>query len=193
MELPVGGSAYVATYTVGGDGRLEVRAAYTPGKGDLPLIPKFGMTLGLPARYSTVRWYGRGPHETYWDRKTGGEIAVHELPLEGFIHPYVRPQDNANRTDTRWATFTDAAGAGIRVTAVGEPLSFSAWPYTVDDLQAATHDYQLPRRDTITVNIDHKVHGVGGDNSWGERTHPEYTLPGNRPYAYAFTLEPAMP
>jgi len=190
MELPVGGSAYVATYTVRGDGRVEVRAAYTPGKGDLPLIPKFGMAMAVPKRLDTIRWYGRGPHETYWDRKTGGEIGLHERTIEDFIHPYIRPQDNANRTDTRWFTLTGSDGAGLKVTAVGEPLSFSAWPYTMADLESATHDYQVPRRDEVTVHIDHKVHGVGGDNSWGARTHPEYTLPGGKPYAYAFTLEP---
>ena len=193
MRLPVGPSDYRVTYTVTADGRIEVRAEYTPGKANLPLLPKFGMTAGLAKRFGAIRWYGRGPHETYWDRKASGEIAIHERPLEAFIHPYVRPQDNANRTDTRWVTFADARGAGLKVTAVGEPISFSAWPYTMDDLEAATHDYELPRRDTITVHLDHKVHGVGGDNSWGARTHREYTLPGGKPYAYAFTLEPVTP
>ena len=193
MKLPVGPSDYRVKYLITGDGRVEVRADYTPGKTDLPLIPKFGMALAMPKQFDTIQWYGRGPQETYWDRKTGGEIAIYQLPLEEFIHPYVRPQDNANRTDTRWFTLTDGRGAGLKVSAVGEPLSFSAWPYTMADLESAAHDYELPRRDAITVNIDHKVHGVGGDNSWGARTHPEYTLPGGKPYAYAFVLEPVTP
>jgi beta-galactosidase len=147
------------------------------------------MQLAVPVRFDRIRWYGRGPHETYWDRKTGGEIAIWELPLEEFIHPYIRPQDNANRTDVRWVCFTDQDGRGIRATGL-QPLSVSAWPYTMEDLEQATHDHQLPRRDSITVNIDWKLHGVGGDNSWGARTHPQYTLPGNEPYSYGFRLEP---
>jgi len=193
MKLPVGPSDYRVRYTVSGNGRVEVQANYTPGKADLPLIPKFGMAMAVPKQFDTIEWYGRGPQETYWDRKTGGEIAIYRLPLEAFIHPYVRPQDNANRTDTRWFTLTDSQGRGLKVSAVGHPLSFSAWPYTMADLESATHDYQLPRRHAITVNIDHKLHGVGGDNSWGARTHPQYTLPGGNPYAYGFVLEPIAP
>ena len=193
MRLPVGPSDYTVTYTMTSDGRVEVRAEYAPGQDNLPLMPKFGMTLALAKRFDTIRWYGRGPHETYWDRKTGGEIAIHQRALDAFIFPYIRPQDNANRADVRWVTLTDARGTGIKVTAVGDPLNVSAWPYTMTDLESATHDYQLPQRDTITVNLDHQLHGVGGDNSWGARTHPQYTLPGGKPYAYAFTLEPVRP
>ena len=124
------------------------------------------MTTSVPATFEQVTWYGRGPQETYWDRKTGGEIAIHESTVEEMIHPYVRPQDNANRTDVRWFTMTDAAGRGLRVTCRATPLCFAAWPYTMQDLEQATHDYHLPRRDTLVLNIDHLLHGVGGDDSW---------------------------
>ena len=112
------------------------------------------------------------------------------LPLEEFIFDYIRPQDNANRTDVRWVSFTDKSGFGLKVTGL-QPLSVSAWPYTLEDLEKANHDYDLPRRDQMAIHIDWKLHGVGGDNSWGARTHPEYTLPGGKPYAYGFVLEPA--
>ena len=147
------------------------------------------MTCAVPGDLNKVRWYGRGPHETYWDRKTGGEIAIHELSVEEMVHPYVRAQDNANRSDVRWFTLTTTEGIGLKVTGQ-TPLNFATWPYTMQDLEQATHDYELPRRDTITVNIDHQLHGVGGDNSWGARTHPQYTLPGDQPYEYGFTLSP---
>jgi beta-galactosidase len=188
MRLPVGDSEYVVTYSIRGNGSVEVRAEYKPGAGELPLIPRFGMQAALPARHDRIEWYGRGPHETYWDRQTGGEIGIWKLGIEEFIHPYIRAQDNANRTDVRWVCFTDEKGVGIRATGL-QPLSVSAWPYTMEDLEKATHDYQLPRREFITVNIDWKLEGVGGDNSWGARTHPQYTLPGNKPYSYGFVLE----
>ncbi len=187
--LPVGKSRYTVVYSISPDGRVAVDCSYRPAGTNLPLIPKFGMTCSVPGVLNKVRWYGRGPHETYWDRKTGGEIATHELSVEEMIHPYVRAQDNANRSDVRWFTLTTAEGIGLKVTG-RTPLNFATWPYTMQDLEQATHDYELPRRDTITVNIDHQLHGVGGDNSWGARTHPQYTLPGDQPYEYAFTLSP---
>jgi beta-galactosidase len=187
--LPVGQSQYDLHYTVRSDGSISVKASYKPGKKPLPLLPKFGMSTTLPSEFSQVQWYGRGPQETYWDRKTGGEIAIYEASVEELVHPYLRAQDTGNRADVRWVRFANRNGAGLVVTGV-KPLNFAAWPFTARDLERASHDYQLPRRDTVTVNIDWQLHGVGGDNSWGARTHPEYTLPGDRPYSYGFTLSP---
>jgi beta-galactosidase len=187
--LPVGQSKYSVTYTVSSDGAIDVQCRYQPEGRNLPLLPKLGMTCVVPGKLKNVRWYGRGPQETYWDRKTGGEIAIYEKTVEQMIHPYLRAQDNANRSDVRWFTLTDDAGRGLKVTG-SAPLNFATWPYTLKDLEAATHDYALPRRESITVNIDYQLHGVGGDNSWGARTHPEYTLPGDQRYEYSFSLAP---
>jgi beta-galactosidase len=158
----------------------------------LPLLPRFGLQLGMPREYSQVRWYGRGPQETYWDRQTGAEIAIHQSTVDEWVFPYVRPQDTGNRTEVRWLTLTDAQGFGLRIRGV-QPLSASAWPYTIADVEAATHAYELPRREFNTVFLDWRLHGVGGDNSWGARTHPEYTLPGDQPYELRFTLSPQRP
>ena len=192
MVLPVGESRYDVHYTIGGNGSITVACRYRPTKSGLPLIPKFGMTAAVPAEFDRVEWYGRGPQETYWDRKTGGEIAIHQLTVAEMVHPYVRPQDNGNRADVRWFTITNRVGFGLKV--VGRtPLCFATWPYTATDLEQATHDYQLPRRETVTLNIDHQLHGVGGDNSWGARTHPQYTIPGDKPYEYEYTIVPVRP
>jgi beta-galactosidase len=148
------------------------------------------MTFALPQEYAGVRWYGRGPQESYCDRKTGAEIGTYEKTVDEMVFPYIRSQDTGNRTDTRWFQITDSQGRGLRISMLDEPLSFSAWPYTIADLERATHDYELPRREFNTVFIDSKLHGVGGDNSWGARTHPQYTLPGNQPYTLKFTIAP---
>ncbi len=187
--LPVGFSRCDVVYTVVADGSVTVAYRYQPGGTGLPLIPKVGMTCAVAGQLDQIHWYGRGPQETYWDRKTGGEIAIHQLTVDEMVHPYVRAQDNANRADVRWFTLTTKEGFGLEV-AGQTPLNFSTWPYTLEDLEQASHDYELPRRETITVNIDHQLHGVGGDNSWGARTHPQYTLPGDQPYQYSFTLSP---
>lgn len=191
FKLPVKRADYRLTYDVAGSGTIEVSATYTPPAGAaMPLLPRFGMTCAVPARLSRVRWYGRGPHETYVDRKTGAEIAIYDKRADELTFAYVRPQDTGNRTDTRWFEFLDGGGRGFRIHALEEPLNFSALPYTLADLEEAQHDYELPRRSYTTVFVDSKVHGVGGDNSWGARTHPEYTTPGDRPHTLRFEIEP---
>jgi beta-galactosidase len=185
--LPAGSSAYRNTYTIYGSGDVIVESSIKP-KSKLPNLPRFGMQMVIPGEYDQVRWYGRGPHENHWDRKTGAAVGVYSASVEEQIHVYVRPQENGNKTDVRWLALTNKDGAGLL--AVGMPLlSVSAWPFTMLDLEQAAHIHELPRRDTITVNLDYKQMGVGGDNSWGARTHREYTLPA-KPYSYRFRLSP---
>lgn len=192
--LPAAKSPYRTTYTIYGNGDVVVDASFTPG-GKLPLLPKFGMQMAMPDEFSQMVWYGRGPHETYWDRKTCGEFDVHAGPVAEQIHKYVRPQETGNKTDTRWAAWRNADGVGLMAVAIAPveddvaTLYVSAWPFSMSDLEAATHIHELPERDTITVNIDYRQMGVGGDNSWGARTHPQYTLPA-KPYSYRFRLSP---
>ena len=185
-SLPVGKSTWRAVYTITGDGTVAVESTVKPAGQKLPNLPRFGMQLAMPAAFDTMAWFGRGPHETYWDRKTGAAVGRYVSKVADLLHPYVRPQENANRTDVRWVTLTNAAGVGLRASGL---LSVSAWPYTMADLEAGRHIHDLPRRDTITVNLDHKQMGVGGDNSWGARPHPEYTLPPNKSYSYTFRLQ----
>ncbi|MEM9352101.1 MAG: glycoside hydrolase family 2 TIM barrel-domain containing protein [Planctomycetota bacterium] len=190
FELDGIDAGYRLTYSLTSDKGVKIEAAYEPrGKG-VAKLPKFGLKTKMPKRYSSVQWYGRGPHETYWDRKTGGEIALHYGTLDAWNHAYLRPQDVGNRADVRWATFTDSSGAGLKVVGL-QPISLSAWPFTLTDLEQAKHPHDLPRREFNTVHIDWKLHGVGGDDSWGAKTHREYTLPGNQPHAFEFVLMPA--
>ena len=178
-------------YTVYGNGDVVVEMSVTPKGGNLPKLPRFGMQMAMPGRFDKLTWLGRGPHETYWDRKTGAAFGLYSGTVEENIHTYVRPQENGNKSDVRWMALTDHDGVGLM--AVGMPtIDISAWPYTMADLDKATHIHELPRRDTITVNIDYRQMGVGGDNSWGARTHPEYTLPA-KPYKYSFRLIPYSP
>jgi beta-galactosidase len=191
-QLPVGEADYQVIYRLTRDGRIEIATAYTPGSGKSSLLPRFGVAWAMPQAYDRVAWYGRGPHETYWDRQTSGELAVYESTVDELVFPYVRSQDTGNRTDVRWMTLTNKDGLGVRVEGT-RPLSVSAWPFTIADVEAAMHPYELPRRDFNTVFVDDRLHGVGGDNSWGALTHPQYTLPGDRPYRLGFTIFPLRP
>ena len=188
FELPAVKGNYKLRYDFGGAPSLRVTASYEPGKDKLPTMPRFGMEMAVAKSFGNVAWYGRGPHETYWDRKTGGEIALYEDSVDNWNFDYIRSQDVGNRTDVRWMTITNDEGAGVKISG-SQPLSVSAWPFALEDLEAAKHPHEINQRDFNTVFVDWKLHGVGGDNSWGARTHQQYTLPGGKSYKYQFTIE----
>ena len=145
----------------------------------------------VPKRFETVTWYGRGPHESYWDRKTGARVGRFQKSVSDMWHHYVRPQETGNRTDIRWMTLTDQTGAGIKVT--GAPtFSGTALPFTHDDLDPGpvktnTHSSDLVERDFITLHVDWRQMGVGGINSWGTTALPEYSIEATE-LRYSFTL-----
>jgi beta-galactosidase len=187
-SLPDVGATNEVVYTVLGSGDIIVEQSLTPGDRKLPELPRFGMQFEVRGGFETVTWYGRGPHESYWDRKTGARVGVYSGTVDEQFVDYSEPQENGNKTDVRWLSLTDDEGAGLLV--VGEPLiAFSAHHYTTDDLEHAKHSYEMERRQDITLNVDLQQTGVGGDNSWGARTHDEYTL---RPEAmnYSFRIRP---
>jgi beta-galactosidase len=185
--LPPEGSKTRTSFNVYGNGVIEVESALTPAAG-APELPRVGMQMLIPEEFRNVEWYGRGPQETYWDRRTGAAVGLYRSTVDELWTPYVEPQENGNRTDVRWVTFTNAAGVGFR--AVGLPeIYFSAWPFRMSELERAKHSAEIEIRKEITVNLDHRQMGVGGDDSWGAQPHAEYRLPA-KPYTYKFRLEP---
>ena len=115
-------------------------------------------------------------------------IGVYHSILNHFITHYPAPQDNANRCDVRWFSMCTQNNEMIKITGL-QPLCFRAWPYSEEDLENSRHNYQLPIRDFINLNIDLNIHGVGGDDSWAAKTMKKYTNPGNKSYNYGFILE----
>lgn len=188
MSLSTIGANYILLYQVNGKGQLQVEATYTPLCDTIPHIPKFGMRVRINDNFNSIDWYGRGPWENYPDRKTGSLIGLYNSKLENFITAYPAPQDNANRCDVRWFSLSTQNNDIIKITGL-QPLCFRAWPYDEDDLGKTTHDYQLPIRDFVNLNIDLSIHGVGGDDTWGAKTMEKYTIPGNKPYSYGYMME----
>jgi beta-galactosidase len=189
-RLPAGDSYYSTVYIIYGTGDVVVRNTISVDE-TMPEIPRIGMQMEMSHDFSDVTWYGRGPHENYWDRKTGAAVGLYRLPVAALGHPYARPQETGNRCDVRWAAFRRDDGVGLSV--IGMPtFDMSAWDCATEELEAAKHVNELPRGHVITVNIDYKQMGVGGDNSWGARTHPEYTLY-PKTYVYSFRLRPCGP
>ncbi|HWS89537.1 MAG TPA: glycoside hydrolase family 2 TIM barrel-domain containing protein [Pyrinomonadaceae bacterium] len=186
--LPPEGSKTRTVFTVYGGGVVEVESAVNPAAG-APELPRVGMQMLMPAEFRNVEWYGRGPHETYWDRRTGAAVGIYRSTVDELWTPYVEPQETGNRTDVRWVEFKNASGVGLRATGLGATLYFSAWPFPMSELERAKHSAEIQMSREITVNLDYRQMGVGGDDSWGAQPHKEYRLPAQR-YEYGFRLEP---
>ncbi len=182
-------------HTVAAGGVLRMDAQFKSlGGGTNPDLPRLGMQFAIPRSLGKVAWYGRGPHENYWDRRTSAPIGRYGAFVADWVTRYVRPQENGNRCDVRWLRFTDERRGGLQVDAgPGQPLSVSAWPYSMEDLSTATHDFDLPKREFITVNLDHLQMGVGGDNSWGLPVNQLYRIKSDQVYRWSFTLSPVRP
>jgi len=194
--LPAGDSTQSYVYTIQGDGSVEIESSFKPGEGTLPDLPRVGMQMRVSGALRNVAWYGRGPQENYWDRNLGAAVGIYKSKVDDMWFPYVEPQETGNRTDTRWITLTDDQGFGLK--AIGMPLlSFSAWPFRMSELQhekapaniGHKHSAEIVNSDDITLNLDYRQMGVGGDDSWGAPTHKEFSLPAVA-YDYKFRLEP---
>jgi beta-galactosidase len=189
FNLPATNSTARLIYSFTTSGLMRVEVSLNPGPNS-PELPRVGVTFAVPRMLSSVRWFGRGPQENYADRFTGAAIGTYASTVEKWITPYVRPQENGHRTDVRWLDLTDAHDVGLRAKALRQPLGVNVWPYSAEDLAAAKHDVELPRREFNTVFLDGWQMGVGGDNSWSLPVHDQYRIPANRTYIFTFELEP---
>lgn len=162
--------------------RLDVRV--TPeGDWRLPL-PRLGVRLGLPARLDRVAWFGGGPGEAYPDTRAAARLGRWESTVDGLQTPYVRPQENGARADTRWVELGDGE-SGLRVE--GDPLFwFAARRWTNEQLDAAEHRSDLVPGDTVWLNLDHAVQGIGSQ-SCGPGVLPAYRLTAG-PAAFSFVF-----
>jgi beta-galactosidase len=146
------------------------------------------MMFVLDGKLDTLSWYGRGPHENYWDRQTGAPLGRYSGKVSDQFVPYLRPQECGNKTDVRFASITDGNdGSGLYFESA-IPMEINALPWKPDELEANDHVYKLPASNKSVLRVNYKQMGVGGDDSWGARTHEEFTLLANRPYAFRFTL-----
>ena len=184
-------STYTTTYTVFGNGEIKVDNTLHPGATTLPYIPEVGTMLFLPrppGAPALLRPRTRG--EPLGPQRRHRRGPVLRRPSSGQWTPYIRPQENGNKTDVRWAALTDRGGVGLLVS--GEPLlEVNASHFTPEDLSVGVrHDYQLTPRDEVVLRLNHRQMGVGGDNSWGAHTHDEYKLFANRDYSYTYRLRP---
>ena len=184
---------------VGSKGSIATRTSYTLiGNGDLmvdvqtsidpflPVLPKIGVSFKMPEEYSALEWYGRGPHESYSDRKHGAKLGIYSGSVKDQYHPYVRPQENGNKTNVRWAALSNQDNSGVIIYGIPD-FDFSVHHYTLKNLTEASHTYMVNEAGPVTINIDQLQMGLGGDDSWNPRTHEEFQIKPNT-YNYAFIL-----
>ncbi|MXV17065.1 glycoside hydrolase family 2 TIM barrel-domain containing protein [Hufsiella ginkgonis] len=174
-------------YTVFGDGSIRIHSNFGIPPG-LPPLAKAGLYFTLPAVLDSVAWYGRGPFESYSDRKESAMVGLYGGKVSDQHFPYVMPQENGNKTDTRWMLLTSANGGGLLFT--GSPLfNFTVQNYSQAALNRSKNTHILTRGSRTYLAIDLLQMGLGGDDSWSPRVHPEYLLKARR-YDFTFMLRP---
>ncbi len=176
-------SSCTVSYEVFGDGTVRTVLDFEAVPG-LPDMPEFGMLFVLSADYDRVRWYGLGPEETYCDRLRGAKLGIWEKSVRDCLARYNVPQESGNHCGVRAVRVTDRRGRGLEFR--GENLSVNVLPWTPHELESASHTYELPPVHHTVVRVALRQMGVGGDNSWGARPHPEYLLPAGKDLRLCF-------
>lgn len=152
---------------------------------DFPPLARVGAEFAMPAEYDNVKWYGRGPFESYWDRKESAHIGVYSGTVAEQHFSYVMPSENGNKTDVKWMKIGGDKGLEIS----GSELNLNVQNYSQKALNASKTTHNLVRGDKTYVHIDYQQMGVGGDDSWSPRVHPEYQL-NDKEYEFGFVLKP---
>ena len=191
LKIPAGGTTGKITYTIGADGTIDAAVTISPKgqMGKIGQLPRLGMQCTVPATYNQVSWFGNGPHETYRDRKAGGILGHWTATTADLFFPYLEPQETGNLTHLRTLSLLNSSQQGLTATALGKNLlSGGTYPCLMSDLEGRRHPVDIPKRDIVTLNIDHKQMGVGGTNSWGARVLPKYEIPPKGTYSWSFRL-----
>lgn len=188
-DLLAGKADYINTYKIYPDGSIEVDASINIKSGSLPELPRFGMKMVTIGSLQNLTWYGRGPHENYWDRKLSAFVGVYSGKVMEQYTPYISPQENGNKTDVRWVALQNESGLGLMITGK-QMLEINAHHYLDKDIDdKVRHTFDMPFQDLTEICIDWHQMGVGGDNSWGNYTHAQYRLL-EKQYNFGFIIEP---
>ncbi len=166
--------------TVQVDNRIDVDAA-------LPSLPRIGIAMVLPGAFESLRWFGRGPHESYWDRKEGAPVGLYESTVTAQYVPYIMPQEHGNKTDVRWIALQASRHHGLMVR-MDALMECNASRFTPDDLFAATHTGELKPRKDVYLTVDWHQRGLG-TGSCGPQTLSQYHVNPGR-YRFGFALVP---
>ena len=191
-----GDAKYIQTFIIDGAGKMLVSNEMKAGETAQPILFKFGNHMTLPLDFVTMQWYGRGPGESYLDRKEGNPVGIYNNAIRNLYHPYVRPQESGNHTDVRWARLLRKDGSGVLIGANETVLNVNALPYSPSQLDAGdvreavqTHSELLEFDKHVHLDVDLIQAGVGGIDSWGAQPLTQYRLP-FKDYKYSYWVIP---
>jgi len=175
-------------FVVRGSGEVEITTNVSPHPSldGLLTLPRVGLQFAMTGgqgSFDRVTWYGRGPHESYPDRKESTTFGEWQGSVADQFVNYVFPQENGSKADTRWGAVTSAYGIGLLAVAE-EPMQFSALAFTPEDLDAASHTFDLIPRDETIVNLDRLMAGLGS-SACGPLPLDRYLIPAR---AMSFTV-----
>lgn len=193
-EMLDGNATVEQLFTIYADGSIKVDNRFLANKGKYPLMLRIGNNLQLNQAFDKINYYGRGPGENYWDRKTGSFLGLYQQTVNEQYFPYARPQESGNKSDVRWVNFTNKNGKGLGFAMADSLLNFSALPYALDDLDPEMdkkqyHSGELVKRDRIYLHMDLIQSGMQGIDSWGSMPMKEYRVPFAK-HEYSYWIKP---
>jgi beta-galactosidase len=193
-ELLGGDAVDEQTLTVFADGNIKVENNFKAIKGNHKMLLRAGNNLVLDKAFNNISFYGRGPWENYWDRKSASLVGIYKQTLQQQYFPYARPQESGNKTEVRWVNFTNSKGKGVQFVYADSLLSFSALPYHLDDLDPEVdkkqyHSGELTERNEIYLHMDLQQTGMQGIDSWGSQPLQQYRIP-FKDYQYSYWIKP---
>ena len=193
-DMPEISSKLYLNYTVNNSGTIKVTQKMTiDPAAKVSNLFRFGVQLQMPRSFKTIEYYGRGPIENYIDRSHCTDLGIYRQSVTEQFYPYIRPQENGNKTDIRWWRMLNSAGNGIEIIAA-EPFSASALHYTIESLDEGLskqqgHSPEVEEADLTNLCIDKVQAGLGCVNSWGSIALPEYQVP-YKNYEFTFIIMP---
>lgn len=194
-NLPAVSSTLELNYEINSNGELSVKEQLNIDKTkETPILPRFGMEIILPKDFSTLSYYGRGPHENYIDRNYSAQVGLYNQTVSEQYYPYIRPQETGNKTDVRWLELSNDK---LKITVTSnELLATTALHFLNEDLDDGLqkdqrHAAELKERDLTSLKIDYKQMGVGGIDSWQAWPMEKYLLRG-KTYQYQFKITPSL-
>ena len=197
FELPDQKAKLNLVYTMTPEGEVIVRETLSADKeAKVSEMFRFGMGIQMPKQYDQVEYYGRGPVETYADRKDSEFLGVYKNAVKDEYYEYVRPQESGNHVDVRWFSVIDKNGKGLQFYS-SAPMEASALPYTMDQLDDGMHKDKkwghhsgdLIPSGMTSVHIQQRQLGLGCVNSWGAWPRNEYRVP-YKDYDFIFAIKP---
>ena len=199
--LPAVETTFTSVYTIYGNGVVKIDNTLnsTAFKGD---IPRIGMRIQLPKKYNNLSYFGRGPWENYQDRKASAFIDLYTSKVADQYVPYIRPQENGYKTDTRWMALSDESKSGLLfVSESTKGFGFSALHMVNEDFDTTNgtdykasnktkHTIDIKDKNLVQLNIDLGQRGVGGDDSWSAMPQEQYLYKGSEKHSYSFYMIP---